>query len=203
MFPLLFEVPLCPPACHDRRCPRLLLATLVYALLSLAAIPALAEDSEAPDDGDSRPFPSFQVRDGNNRPVSSQAWIGKTPALVDFWATYCYPCRYTLPELQRIHEDYGDSIHVVGISIDGGVGGGFRAYTWATRLGITYELVHDAASEAREALGVHTVPVLFLVDADGEIVADWWGEPSFDEVRAALDRVVPGDSSEDGATEDG
>lgn len=173
--------------CH--RLSRILPALVVAAFLSM---PALAQDPPPaePEPAIAQTLPQFDVWDLYNQPFHSKHWIQGTPILVDFWATYCAPCRFTLPEIQKVHEDYGDRLQVVGISVDTGAGGGVRARNFAREGGVTYPIYHDLKAEARKATGVNILPVLFLYDADGKLVQDWWDEPDFDEVREAIDRVV-------------
>lgn len=165
--------------------------TLLLLLLALFLAPGLVSaesEEDLPEAGES--IPEFEVLNEDNFPVSSQKWIGDKPFLVDFWATWCGPCRFTLPEIEKIHRDYGNRLTVYGISVDSGAGGGFRARNFAKEADVTYTIFHDMRAEAREATGVNVLPVLFLYDSDGQLVKDWWGEPEFDEVREFIDSVV-------------
>ena len=163
-------------------------ALLLLLLLLAPALASAASEEEMPKGHES--IPEFEVFNEDNFPISSQKWIGDKPFLVDFWATWCGPCRFTLPELEKIHRDYAERLNVYGISVDAGAGGGFRARNFAKKGGVTYTIFHDIRAEARQATGVNVLPVLFLYDSDGKLVQDWWGEPEFGEVREAIDSVV-------------
>ena len=164
----------------------LLLALVCGALVTVAA-PTSAQEVTL-EVGET--IPEFDVWDEKNFPISSKRWVDGTPFLVDFWATWCGPCRFTLPEIEQIHRDYGDRLNVYGVSVDSGAGGGFRARNFAQEGGVTYPILPDLKAEARKATGVNVLPVLLLYDGDGNLVKDWWGEPDFDEVREAIDGVV-------------
>lgn len=159
-----------------------------------------AEQNVATDD---QTLPAYDVWDEYNQPFSSKRWIDGKPFLVDFWATWCGPCRFTLPELERIHRDYDGRLSVYGVSVDSGMGGGFRARNFAKEGGVSYTIFHDLKAEGRKATGVRALPVLFLYDGEGRLVNDWWGEPDFDEVRELIDSVAEPAPPEASETEPG
>ncbi|MEM8934609.1 MAG: TlpA disulfide reductase family protein [Acidobacteriota bacterium] len=164
-------------------------AALILGLLlgPFAAAPStLASATEAPlgvGDG----LPDFKVLDASGVPVAGTTVTEGRVLLLDFWASWCFPCRFTLPELDRLQEDFagrGD-FSVVGLSLDEGVRNRRRAEKMAGS--ISYPVYFDTSSKPlKPQLGVAGIPVLFLIDADGRIVRRWDGEPDFTEVRAAL-----------------
>ena len=67
-----------------------------------------------------RPTPSFALKDLAGKPISNRSLAGRV-VLLDFWATWCAPCRKAMPELQALHEKYASrGLTIVGVSIDEG-----------------------------------------------------------------------------------
>ena len=61
--------------------------------------------------------PPLQVRDLRGNSVTKSDWGGKV-VLVNFWATWCPPCREEIPELIELQKQYGDRLQIIGISED-------------------------------------------------------------------------------------
>ena len=122
-----------------------------------------------------RPAPSFAVRDLKGGPVSKESLHGRV-VLLDFWATWCAPCRKSIPELQTLHEKYvNQGFTVVGISIDDGDVAVVDQF--ATSKKVTYPIAVDGEKDpAWEAFRVKAIPAAFLIDRKGNIVAQWTGE---------------------------
>ena len=96
--------------------------------------------------------------------------------LLDFWATWCAPCRKSMPDLQALHKKYAErGFAVIGVSIDeGGAGQGEEVRHVQKK--ITYPIAVDSEkTPAWEAFKVKAVPAAFLLDRDGRIVAQWNG----------------------------
>ncbi|MGH7724503.1 MAG: TlpA family protein disulfide reductase, partial [Candidatus Eiseniibacteriota bacterium] len=123
-----------------------------------------------------RPVPAFALKDFAGKPLSPATLKGQV-VLVDFWATWCVPCRKSMPELQAIHEKYKTrGFSVLGISIDEGDPGKVRKYADSKK--ITYPIAVDSdKSPAWEAFRVKAIPAAYLVDREGRIVAQWTGVP--------------------------
>ena len=121
-----------------------------------------------------RPAPSFELRDLTGSAVSSETVRGKV-VLVDFWATWCAPCRKSMPALQALHDRFASRGFVVlGISIDEGDPARVRKYVTSKKL--TYPIAVDSGrTPAWEAFRVKAVPAAYLLDRDGRIVAQWNG----------------------------
>jgi thiol-disulfide isomerase/thioredoxin len=115
-------------------------------------------------------------------------WQGH-PLLVNFWATWCEPCRREIPLLIKLqHERASRGLAIVGIAID------FRAavVTYAAAAGITYPLLigEDAGLKSVDAFGMELVfPFSVFADRTGRVVAVKVGELHQDEADFILDRV--------------
>lgn len=192
------------------------LCSLALSLLGAGPVyaeePAVAQGESIEPESPKEPavypqqLPTFKMLDEDQVAVPSSRLLGKV-VLLDFWASWCRPCRFTLPELERLHRDYGDreDFAVVGLSIDEGRSGGVRARNFAKKAGVTYEIYHDFSSKpAKPHFNIEVVPALFLIDAEGKILRRWDGEPEMWEVEEAVQKALgiestgEGDESADG-----
>jgi thiol-disulfide isomerase/thioredoxin len=152
---------------------------LVLGLLVCA--PLLAK--HAPDS-------AFKTLDGQTRRLST--FRGQA-VVVNFWATWCAPCREELPRLSKIASGYeGKPVHFVFISIDDAEG---RAKIPAALAGLHFEretwVGADTDTLDRFGLG-EIVPGTVVLDAQGEIVARIMGEAREEDVRTAVDWLLKG-----------
>ena len=140
-----------------------------------------------------RQAPAFALTDLSGRPVSNESLKGRA-VLLDFWATWCAPCRKSMPELEALHQRYRDKgVTVLGVSIDEGSPKKVRGFVKARRL--TYPIAIDTdRTPAWAAYKVKAVPAAFLIDRDGRIVAQWTGQPATPQaVEAKLHELLPRD----------
>jgi peroxiredoxin len=124
-----------------------------------------------------RPAPAFSLKALDGTALSNGSLKGKV-VLLDFWATWCAPCRKSMPELQALHRKYADrGFAVVGISIDEGGPAKVKKYVAANK--ISYPIALDSEKNpAWDAYRVKAVPAAFLLDREGRIVAQWTGIPA-------------------------
>ena len=134
-----------------------------------------------------RPAPSFVVRDLEGNDFSSDELRGRV-VLLDFWATWCQPCVKDLPRLSELHESYSDrGLSVVSLSIDEGGDAARKVKRMIHRKKASHPVYLDAAeSPAWNTYLVQVVPAQFLIDAGGNIVAQWSGNIDLQEVEAAI-----------------
>ena len=110
---------------------------------------------------------SFAAHDLDGRPVSSADWRGKV-VLVNFWATWCPPCRAEIPALVALQEQYRDRLQIVGVSQD--EGSPERVRQFAVEHAINYPIVMMTAAIDRAFPGVEALPTSFVVDREARIV---------------------------------
>jgi thiol-disulfide isomerase/thioredoxin len=100
--------------------------------------------------------------------VNSEDFAGKV-LLVNFWATWCPPCRKEIPALIKIHDKYKDKgFSVIGISMD--EGGRRVVEKFVEKLEINFPVFIGNAKIGRGFGGVMGIPVTFLVDREGNLV---------------------------------
>jgi len=138
-------------------------------------------------------LPNFSLSDPSGIKHSLSEWRGR-PLMINFWATWCAPCRREIPLLKSIrHERAKDGIEIVGIAVD------FRdaVQKYARQMSIDYPVLvgEQDGLDAIAAFGMDTVfPFTVFADARGRIVTLKVGELHADEARFILDRVKGVDS---------
>jgi thiol-disulfide isomerase/thioredoxin len=169
-----------------------LLAALALALL-------LAGCSAEPGDGSARAGSKPPVSTGDftlpdlaGNPVHLADFRGKI-VIVDFWATWCPPCIFQVPELNRFwaaHKDAGD-VMVIGVAVD--VEGAEIVSPWAEEQGVAYPLVIGSEEVARD-FGAVGFPTLVIMKPDGQIDSLHVGLIESDELEALV-AAIQGASS--------
>jgi thiol-disulfide isomerase/thioredoxin len=114
-----------------------------------------------------QPMPAFLVNDLDGNPVSTAAWKGKV-VFVNFWATWCPPCRAEIPVLIDLANRYKDRLQIVGVSVDDGDPADVKQF--AKQAGINYPIVMADRAIVAEYGGVAALPTLFVVNPDGNVV---------------------------------
>src|ERR1700727_198478 len=113
-----------------------------------------------------QPMPPFLVSDVDGNPVSTAAWKGKV-VLLNFWATWCPPCRAEVPVLVDLATRYKDRVQIIGVSVDDGPE---EVKAFVKDEGMNYPVVMASREIVAEYGGVPALPTLFVVNADGNVV---------------------------------
>ena len=115
-----------------------------------------------------RPAPlHFTLKDMNGVDVKLAAFKGKV-ILLNFWATWCGPCKAEIPSLVELQEQYGDDLVVLGFSVDDPVE---KMRPYAEEYKINYPLlVGNGREDVQEAFGpLYGIPVSVIIDREGRI----------------------------------
>jgi thiol-disulfide isomerase/thioredoxin len=111
--------------------------------------------------------PAWKLADVNGKPVDSEQFKGKV-VVVDFWATWCGPCKQEIPGYIALQKKYGtDKLAIVGMSVD--QAGPDIVKAFIEKSGMNYQVV--MADEAVQTAfgGFEAIPTTFLIDATGQI----------------------------------
>lgn len=179
--------PTAPPPLWRRALPwveRLVtVALLGFVVVRLGPqVAALLGVSFAPE-----PAPGYTVRTLAGETFTSEDLAGKVVVL-NFWATWCGPCRLEMPSLQKLHERRADEgVVVLGLSTDVGPEGPIASFL--AERGITYP-VGRATAEHRAAFGgIPGIPTTFLIDRVGLVrhrVVGYFAPPALDRAVSRL-----------------
>ena len=149
---------------------RLTLLLIVLALLSLAACkrkPALDVSSGK------QAAPAFSLTDTNGKPLNLADLKGKV-VLLDFWATWCAPCKVEIPHFVEMQKKYGpQGLQIVGLSIDDDAKP-VREFT--QKMGMNYPVAMADEKLTTQYGGILGLPVAFMIDKNGNIVSKFVGE---------------------------
>jgi cytochrome c biogenesis protein CcmG/thiol:disulfide interchange protein DsbE len=114
------------------------------------------------------PMPAMTLTDvATGQPIDQSAWRGKVVVL-NFWATWCGPCRMEIPDLIKLQERYRDKLVVVGLSVDEVSADIVHAFAVAQNINYPIAIVDDQTEKLFG--GVTSIPSTFIVNPEGGIV---------------------------------
>ena len=109
--------------------------------------------------------PDFVLWDLSSKPVSLESRRGRV-VLLNFWATWCGPCRVEMPAMQRLYEEFNRrGFEILAVSTDAQGAAVTRPFTES--LGLTFPILHDSDFQVGLTYGARTLPMTFLVDREG------------------------------------
>jgi thiol-disulfide isomerase/thioredoxin len=138
----------------------LLLPATALVLAGTFHAPAYAESA--------RQAPAFSVRGLDGKNVQLKDFKGH-PVLIDFWATWCQPCRASMTHLESLQKRYEDKgLVVLGLSVDEDAPADVKRY--AQKLGVSFRLAM-ADEKVLDLYGpVRSIPTTFFINRNGEVV---------------------------------
>ena len=142
---------------------------------SRAAAPAAPAPADSPVQFVDAPVAvgTFSATDIDGRGISPDAWRGRV-AVVNFWATWCLPCRKEIPALAALQRKYPADLVVVGVLQDSASPDFVRAF--ARGLGVNYSIVQSRTEIERAFAEVVALPTTYIVDRGGRVVSTHVGE---------------------------
>lgn len=147
---------------NTRSSPLLAAAALALATaLPLAGLPARAAAPALQS-----PAPDFTLRTSDGRNLRLQELRGQV-VLINFWATWCGPCREEMPLLDKLHTKYkGLGFTLLGINVDDDAQAG---QALAAKLGVKFPVLLDTDKRVSRLYDLNSMPSTVLVDRDGRV----------------------------------
>ena len=142
--------------------------------------------------------PNFTLEDINGKKVSLASYRGH-PLVVDFWATWCGPCKVEIPWFEELHDQYASQgLEILGVSADDlDKDDPAKLFTekrdiadFAQKMHMNYPVLIDADSIANSYGGLDALPTTFFIDKNGKIVASTVGLPPQDVIEADIQKAI-------------
>jgi cytochrome c biogenesis protein CcmG, thiol:disulfide interchange protein DsbE len=135
-------------------------------VLAVLGLLTFASDAVAIDKGQAAP--EIHLRDMTGKEVKLSALKGKV-VIVDFWASWCGPCRESMPVLERLSKVYKDKgLVVLGVNIDNDAK---SASAFLKEVRVSFPVVNDSAKTVAKAYAPPTMPSSYVVDQQGRVHA--------------------------------
>jgi peroxiredoxin len=160
---------------------------LTLALLITACQPKTTAAGGASESG-RKPAPEFSLKDVNGQTVKLSDYRGKV-VLLNFWATWCGPCKLEIPWFIEFEQQYKDKgFAVVGISMDEEGWEVVRPYLEKQK--VNYRVVVGGDEIGQTYGGVDSLPTTFMLDREGRIASVHIGLVSKSEYKNEIDELV-------------
>ena len=181
-----FLLPLCFAGCRQQPEQPAAVETPVVSAPSATSFATPAPHEKAAANG---PV-DFTLPDIKGKPVSLKTWRGH-PVIVDFWATWCPPCRKQIPELNDIYKRYRKKgLVVLGVSCDTIKGDGVKAVVpFLQQFKVSYPILMGNGATI-DALDLSVVPTTLFVARDGHIVSKMEGAGREGELSEATENLL-------------
>ena len=133
--------------------------------------------------------PDFKIVDREGKELKLSDMRGK-PVILNFWASWCGPCKSEMPDFDAAFKKYGNEINFMMVNLtDGSKETIETASTFIDGTDYTFPVYFDTASQGAAAYGVSSIPVTYFIDAEGYLVAYGKGMLSADALQSGIDML--------------
>jgi peroxiredoxin len=133
--------------------------------------------------------PDFQLPDLYGETLALSDVKGKKVVL-NFWATWCPPCRVEMPDMQELSENYPDELVILAVNqINSEARGTETVKSFVQDFGLTFPILIDEGGEVASMYRVRSLPTSYLIDSEGIIRHMMIGPMSYDWMRTMLNQM--------------
>lgn len=145
-------------------------------------------DGETKNDGDENRAVDFTVYNSLGDAVKLSSKFGK-PIVLNFWATWCSPCRSELPAFDKMYNKYGDDVEFVMINLDDSIK---TVEDFMLKNEYTFPVLYDTDYEASYLYGASSIPLTVIIYADGTLMGGKYGPVEQDELEYYITTALEG-----------
>jgi thiol-disulfide isomerase/thioredoxin len=173
------------------------LAILTVCLAATLSLLGFAAPAQSTSTGAASPSDVREINLDGLKKILQREPKDKRPLLLNFWATWCDPCREEFPDLVKLDADYKDKgLNFIAVSIDDITDIKSEVPKFLNQMKATMPVVLLNMSDPEPAIKIvdatwdGQLPATFLYDKDGKVVFKYFGKIKPDELRAAIDKEV-------------
>ena len=159
-------------------------ASMLYDQLSADFAPVQTVTEAAVDRA-----PDFTVTDAEGNQVNLSDFFGK-PIVLNFWASWCGPCQYEMPDFQEAYQTYGEDVQFLMVNLTDGYSETVKsAKAFLEDAGYIFPVYFDTLSDAAQTYQVYSIPCTYFLDSNGVIVTRTIGMISADALQQGIDLI--------------
>ena len=148
-------------------------------------------EEETPESSEEKKMmaPDFAMQDAQGNSVKFSDLFGK-PIVLNFWATWCPPCKSEMPDFNIVFEELGEDIQFVMLdAVDGIRETREIGETYVAEQGFTFPVYYDMEQEAVIQYGIRAFPTTIFIDSEGYVVAGAEGAINEETLRKGIDMI--------------
>nr|WP_236838894.1 TlpA disulfide reductase family protein [Caldalkalibacillus salinus] len=111
------------------------------------------------------------------------------PVLINFWASWCGPCKLEAPDMVKVYEEYGEHIDIYAINLTD-VDDIPQVESFVEEYGFTFPVLLDEEGKVADQYNVMAIPTTFVVNSEGEVTAKHQGYATMDDLIHIVSEVV-------------
>ena len=147
------------------------------------------EDEAAEAEQEKVLAPDFTVYDKDGNAVKLSDFFGK-PIVLNFWASWCGPCQYEMPDFDEKYKELGSEVNFVMVNMtDGQRETVETASGFIEEKGYSFPVFYDTSSEAALTYGAYSLPTSFFIDAEGHVIAQAVGAINAATLQQGIDTI--------------
>ncbi|WP_251550630.1 peroxiredoxin family protein [Neobacillus muris] len=154
---------------------KVIAAVILISLLTVAIVQAVNKETETPDNAGTATAadeglaikdkaPDFELKTLTGETVKLSDLKGKK-VMINFWATWCPPCKAEMPDMEKFHQVVGDDIAILAINIDPQ----YDVQAFVDEYKLTFPILLDSEDSVNEKYRVLSIPTSYFIDSKGII----------------------------------
>ena len=163
-------------------------ASVLYNRLAEKNTADQLSDEHAEPERTPNPAPDFTVFDAEGNEMHLSDYLGK-PVVLNFWASWCPPCRAEMPEFEEKYLELGEEVQFLMINMTNGRETMSTAKSFLEDTGYVFPVVFDTEMSAAYAYGAYSLPTTFFIDAEGNAIAQATGAIDAETLQRGIDLI--------------